>query len=71
MTPTDGDAALARTLRIVGLSALADVVLGAALYLYARSQDSTALAVVGIILAVVGTLVGVAVYLRRGRPTLR
>ena len=71
MTPTDGDAALARTLRIVGLSALADVVLGAALYLYARSQDSSGLAAAGVVLAVVGLAIGVAVVLRRGRPTLR
>lgn len=61
----------ARTLRILGVSALSDVLIGLGLVLYGRQEDSTGILVAGVAVGVAGLLVGSWVLVARDRPERR
>jgi len=61
----------ARMLRIVGVSALSDVLIGLGLLLYGRQEGSTGLLVAGAAVGVAGLLVGGWVLLAGDRPEQR
>lgn len=61
----------ARTLRILGVSALSDVLIGLGLLLYGRQEGSTGILIAGAAVGVAGLLVGAWVLLARDRPEQR
>jgi len=60
-----------RTLRILGVSALSDVLVGLGLLLYGRQEGSTGIVIAGAAVGVAGLLVGAWVLVARDRPQQR
>ena len=58
----------ARALRILGVSALSDVLIGVGLLLYGRQEHSTGIVIAGVAVGLAGLLVGSWVLVARGRP---
>lgn len=58
----------ARTLRILGVSALSDVLIGVGLLLYGRQEHSTGIVIAGVAVGLAGLLVGSWVLVARDRP---
>lgn len=59
------------TLRILGLTALSDVLIGLGLLLYGRTEGSTGIQIAGAAVGLAGLLVGVGVLVVRDRPERR
>jgi hypothetical protein len=61
----------ARTLRILGVSALSDVLIGLGLLLYGRQEESTGIVIAGVAVGLAGLFVGSWVLVARDRPQQR
>ena len=60
-----------RVLRILGASALSDVLIGLGLLLWGRQEDSSGIMLAGVAVGVAGLLVGAWVLVARDRPLQR